>query len=115
MPLLLAIAVERAAFIAPVSWDALREKLGARFLPLALGWLLLAVLGEATAEFKVWLATPWHELKPDAPETVFQTLREMPHEREGGAASVERLDGVRAARALTTRYHCARILFVARA
>jgi hypothetical protein len=61
-----------------------------------------AVLGETTTEFKVWLTTTVHELKPDFPEKVWQTLREMPHEREGGAASAERLDGVRAARALTT-------------
>jgi len=39
LPLLLAIGVERAAFIALVTWNAPREKLGAHFLPLALGWL----------------------------------------------------------------------------
>jgi hypothetical protein len=39
LPLVLAIGVERVVFIALVSWDALRGKLGARFLPLALGWL----------------------------------------------------------------------------
>ncbi|MEW5719851.1 MAG: sensor histidine kinase [Chloroflexota bacterium] len=41
LPLLLAIAAERAAFIALVSWNVLRKKLGARFLPLALGWLFV--------------------------------------------------------------------------
>lgn len=56
-----------------------------------------AVLGEGTAEFKVWLATTLHELKHDSPDKVLQTLRDMQHELEGGAASAERLDGVRAA------------------
>jgi len=56
-----------------------------------------AVLGEGTAEFKVWLATTLHELKHDSPDQVLQTLRDMQHELEGGAASAETLDGVRAA------------------
>jgi len=51
LPLLLAIAVERAAFIALVSWNALREKLGARFLPLALGWLFLTPILEIASAF----------------------------------------------------------------
>jgi hypothetical protein len=56
-----------------------------------------AVLGEATAEFKVWLAATLHELKHDSPDKVVQTLRDMQHELEGGAASAETLDDVRAA------------------
>ncbi len=56
-----------------------------------------AVLGEGTAEFKAWLATTLHELKHDSPDKVLQTLRDMQHELEGGAASPETLDTVRAA------------------
>lgn len=56
-----------------------------------------AVLGESTAEFKAWLATTLHELKHDSPDQVLQTLRDMQHELEGGAASAETLDSVRAA------------------
>jgi len=56
-----------------------------------------AVLGEATAEFKAWLATTLHELKHDSPDKVLQTLRDMQHELEGGAASPETLDHVRTA------------------
>jgi hypothetical protein len=56
-----------------------------------------AVLGEATAEFKAWLPTTLHELKHGSPDQVVQTLRDMQHELEGGAASVETLDAVRAA------------------
>lgn len=56
-----------------------------------------AVLGEATAEFKAWLATTLHELKHDSSDKVLQTLRDMQHELEGGAASAETLDYVRAA------------------
>jgi signal transduction histidine kinase len=51
LPLLLAIGVERAAFIALVSWNALRAKLGARFLPLALGWLFLMPILEIASAF----------------------------------------------------------------
>jgi hypothetical protein len=51
LPLLLASAGERAAFIALVSWNGLREKLGARFLPLALGWLLLMQVVEIAFAF----------------------------------------------------------------
>jgi signal transduction histidine kinase len=46
LPLLLAFAVERAVFIALVSWDALRQKLGASFLPIALGWLFVTPIVE---------------------------------------------------------------------
>jgi hypothetical protein len=56
-----------------------------------------AVLGEATAEFNAWLATTLHELKHDSPDQVMQTLRDMQRELEGGAASPETLDAVRAA------------------
>ena len=49
--LLRAIAVERAAFIALVSWNGLRKKLGVRFLPLALGWLLLMPVVEIAPAF----------------------------------------------------------------
>lgn len=56
-----------------------------------------AVLGEGTAEFKAWLATTLHELKHDSPDKVLQTLRDMQHELEGGAASPETLDTVRTA------------------
>lgn len=56
-----------------------------------------AVLGEGTAEFKAWLATILHELKHDSPDKVLQTLRDMQHELEGGAASPETLDNVRTA------------------
>jgi len=56
-----------------------------------------AVLGEGTAAFKAWLATTLHELKHDSPGKVLQTLRDMQHELEGGAASAETLDSVRAA------------------
>jgi hypothetical protein len=56
-----------------------------------------AVLGEGTAEFKVWLATTLHQLKHDSPDKVLQTLRDMQHELEGGAGSAETLDSVRAA------------------
>jgi hypothetical protein len=51
LPLLLAIGVERAAFIALVSWDALRGKLGVRFSPRALGWLLLMPVVEIAFAF----------------------------------------------------------------
>lgn len=51
LPLLLAIGVERAAFIALVSWDVLRKKLSARFLPLALGWLFLTPILEIASAF----------------------------------------------------------------
>lgn len=56
-----------------------------------------AVLGDATAEFKVWLATTLHELKHDSPDQVVQTLRDMQHKLEAGAASAEILDEVRGA------------------
>lgn len=56
-----------------------------------------AVLGEGTAELKAWLATTLHELKHDSPDQVVQTLRDMQHELEGGAASSETLDQVRTA------------------
>ena len=56
-----------------------------------------AVLGEGTAEFNAWLATTLHELKHDSPDPVMQTLRDMQRELEGGAASPEPLDTVRAA------------------
>lgn len=56
-----------------------------------------AVLGEATPEFKTWLVTTLHELKHDSPTQVLQTLQEMQHQLEGGAASAETLDRVRAA------------------
>jgi hypothetical protein len=55
------------------------------------------VWGEATPEFKGWLATTLHELKHDSPTQVLQTLRDMQHELEGGAASAETLDRVRTA------------------
>ena len=56
-----------------------------------------AVLGEGTAEFKTWLATTLHQLKHDSADPVVQTLRDMQRELEGGAASPETLDAVRAA------------------
>jgi hypothetical protein len=56
-----------------------------------------AVLGEGTAEFRAWLDTTLHELKHDSPDKVLQTLRDMQHELEGGAASPETLDNVRTA------------------
>ncbi len=56
-----------------------------------------AVLGEGTAEFKAWLATTLHALRHESPDKVLQTLRDMQHEREGGSASAETLDRVRAA------------------
>lgn len=56
-----------------------------------------AVLGEGTPEFKAWLDTTLHELKHDSPDQVMQTLREMQHELEDGAASSETLDNVRTA------------------
>ena len=56
-----------------------------------------AVLGEGTPEFKTWLDTTLHELKHDSPDKVLQTLRDMQHELEGGAASPETLDHVRTA------------------
>ena len=55
------------------------------------------VWGEATTEFKTWLATTLHELKHDSPTQVLQTLQNMQHQLEGGAASAETLDRVRAA------------------
>ena len=51
LPPLLAISVERAAFIGLVSWNALREKLGARFLPRTHGWLLLMPVVEIALAF----------------------------------------------------------------
>jgi hypothetical protein len=56
-----------------------------------------AVLGEGTPEFRAWLTTTLHELKHHSPDQVLQTLRDMQHELEGGAASPETLDNVRAA------------------
>ena len=56
-----------------------------------------AVLGEGATEFKAWLATTLHQLKHDSPAKVVQTLRDMQHELEGGAASAETLDAVRTA------------------
>ena len=56
-----------------------------------------AVLGEGTTEFKAWLATTLHELKHKLPDQVVQTLRDMQHELEGGAASAETLDAVHTA------------------
>ena len=56
-----------------------------------------AVLGEATLEFKTWLATTLHELKHDSPTQVLQTLQDMQRELEGGVASAETLDRVRTA------------------
>jgi hypothetical protein len=56
-----------------------------------------AVLGEGTPAFKTWLDTTLHELKHDSPAKVLQTLRDMQHELEGGAASPETLDTVRTA------------------
>lgn len=53
-----------------------------------------AVWGEGTAEFKAWLATTLHQLKPASPDAVLQVLREMQHQLEGGAASPETLDRV---------------------
>lgn len=50
-----------------------------------------AVLGEGTPAFKAWLDTTLHELKHDSPDQVLQTLRDMQHELEGGAASPETL------------------------
>jgi hypothetical protein len=55
------------------------------------------VLGEETAEFKAWFATTLHALKHDSPQKVLQLLGDMRHELEGGAASAETLDRVRAA------------------
>ena len=52
------------------------------------------VLGEGTPGFTAWLDTILHELKHDSPDQVLQTLREMQHELEGGAASLETLDQV---------------------
>lgn len=56
-----------------------------------------AVLGEGTAAFKNWLASTLHGLKHASPDQVLQTLRDMQHELEGGAASPETLDRVHAA------------------
>ena len=56
-----------------------------------------AVFGEGTAELKSWLATTLHTLKHDSPVTVVQTLRNMQHGLEGGAASGETLERVRTA------------------
>ena len=55
------------------------------------------VLGAETPEFKTWLATTLHELKHDSPLKVLQTLQEMQHQLEGGAASAETLERVRTA------------------
>jgi hypothetical protein len=41
----------------------------------------------------------------DSPDKVLQTLRDMQHELEGGAASAETLDGVRAAVNYTQHGH----------
>ena len=56
-----------------------------------------AVLGEGTPAFETWLDTTLHELKHASPDKVLQTLRDMQHELEGGAASPETLDNVRTA------------------
>lgn len=56
-----------------------------------------AVLGEGTTAFKAWLTSTLHTLKHDSPQTVLQLLRDMQHELEGGAASVETLERVRTA------------------
>ncbi len=56
-----------------------------------------AVLGEGTAELKTWLAATLHEFKHDSPAKVLQTLQDMQHELEGGAASPETLDRVHSA------------------
>ncbi len=56
-----------------------------------------AVLGEGTAGFQAWLTTTLHELKHATPGKVLQTLQDMQHELEGGAASAETLDRVRTA------------------
>jgi hypothetical protein len=56
-----------------------------------------AILGEGTPEFQAWLDTTLHELKHASPDQVLQTLRDMQHELEGGAASPETLDHVRTA------------------
>ena len=63
LPLLLAIGVERTAFIALVSWNARREKLGARFLPLALGWLFsLPLVHCAILGFLIGIAATFGDL-----------------------------------------------------
>ena len=41
LSLLSAFFIERALFVALVTWDKLREKLGASFLPIVIGWLLI--------------------------------------------------------------------------
>lgn len=56
-----------------------------------------AVLGEGTSAFKAWLSSALHTLKHDSPQTVLQTLRDMQHELEGGAASSAILERVRTA------------------
>lgn len=56
-----------------------------------------AVLGEGTAEFKTWLATTLHRLKHESADAVLQTLREMQHVLESGAAAPETLERVRTA------------------
>jgi hypothetical protein len=56
-----------------------------------------AVLGEGTPKFKTWLTTTLHDLKHAAPQKVLQTLCEMQHELEGGAAAPETLERVRTA------------------
>lgn len=53
-----------------------------------------AGFGAETPEFKTWLATTLHELKHDSPIKVLQTLQDMQHQLEGGAASAETLDRV---------------------
>lgn len=53
-----------------------------------------AVWGEGTPAFKAWLDTTLHELKHASPDQVLQTLRDMQHELEGGAASPETLEQV---------------------
>lgn len=49
LTLLSAFFVERALFVILVSWNTLREKLGATFLPIVIGWLLVTPVLEIVA------------------------------------------------------------------
>ncbi len=56
-----------------------------------------AVWGEGSIELKTWLTSTLHELKHGSPNTVLQTLSDMQHELEGGAAAPETLARVQTA------------------
>jgi hypothetical protein len=54
-------------------------------------------LGEGTPAFQEWLTPTLHELKQGSPDQVLQTLRGVQQQLQGGSASPETLDEVRAA------------------